>query len=160
MRNVTIAALMASGILFAGTASAQDYSKEPTYGTISLSAGFQPDPHEVDLRAGGSIDVADTLGAGCAGTVADAPDYDLLYDSGSGSLPLIITVRSFYDTTLVINTPDGDWICDDDSGPGDNPSIRFDPGRDGLYDIWVGTYDSGSLQDATLMISELEASEE
>lgn len=160
MKILGFVALSVSALGIAGTASAQDFMKEPTYGTIELSAGFEPDPHEIDLRAGGSIDASGTLGSGCQGYVADAPDYDLMYDNGSGSLPLIITVRSAYDTTLVINTPDGSWLCDDDSGPSHNPSVRFDPGEDGLYDIWVGTYEQGSLQDATLIISELSSSED
>ncbi len=160
MKILGFVALGVSALGLAGTASAQDFMMEPTYGTIQLSSGFQPDPHEIDLRAGGSLDASEKLGSNCPGYVADAPDYDLMYDSGSGSLPLIITVRSAYDTTLVINTPDGDWICDDDSGPSHNPSVRFDPGSDGLYDIWVGTYERGSLQDATLVISELSSSED
>ena len=160
MKTVRFAAFAASALGLALSASAQDFMKEATYGTIELSAGFQPDPHEIDLRAGGSLDATDQLGSNCPGYVADAPDYDLLYDNGSGSLPLIITVRSAYDTTLIVNTPNGDWLCDDDSGPSHNPSIRFDPGADGLYDIWVGTYEQGSLQDATLVISELSSSED
>lgn len=160
MKSVSTVALSLGALVFAAGAAAQDYTLEPSYGMIELSAGFEPDPHEVEMQAGGSLDASSALGGGCTGYVAEAPDYDLIYDSGSGSLPLIITVRSAYDTTLVVNTPEGNWVCDDDSGPSHNPSLRFDPGQDGLYDIWVGTYDEGSLQDATLIISELESSQD
>ena len=34
----------------------------------------------------------------------------------AGSYPLIISVASRSDTTLVVNGPDGSWYCDDDGG--------------------------------------------
>lgn len=79
------------------------------------------------------------------------PDWSLQ----PGSLPLIISVNSSTDTTLVINGPDGGWYCDDDSGIGTNPSIRWERPPAGQYDIWVGTWGSTSLREAELLISEL-----
>lgn len=135
------------------TAAAQDVGAAPTFGEVSLSSGFTPDPYLVDLRSGGSIDAAESLGGNCAGFVASAPDFDLYFNAGA--LPLIISVASSEDTTLVVNGPDGQWYCDDDGGDGLNPSVRFGNPQTGLYDIWVGTYADSSLQDATLSISEL-----
>jgi len=131
-------------------AQAQDFSLNPTYGSTSLSAGFTPDPRTVTLQAGGSISASNL---GCAGYIANAPDYRINYTSGS--LPLIISVNASSDTTLVINTPDGRWSCDDDGGNGVNPSVRFNSPMSGQYDIWVGTYSDTGLQSATLHISEL-----
>src|SRR5690606_41682480 len=48
-----------------------------------------------------------------------------LHWSGGGNLPLIFSVSSSRDTTLVVNGPNGRWYCDDDSGEGTNPSLRF-----------------------------------
>jgi len=74
----------------------------------------------------------------------------------AGSYPLIISVRSNADTTLVVNGPDGSWYCDDDGGnQGLNPSIRFNGPSSGRYEIWVGTYGNSSLQPAELHISEV-----
>ena len=130
-----------------------DYSARPAYGSMSLSAGFANDPRVVTLRAGGNID-ARTLHSHCRGFIARAPDVRVHYNAGS--LPLIISVDSASDTTLVINGPDGSWYCDDDGGVnGLNPSVRFNPPQSGQYDIWVGTYESGALQSAQLHISEL-----
>ena len=94
--------------------------------------------------------------ARCRGFISNAPDVRLNFVAGS-SLPLIISVNSRADTTLVINGPDGRWHCDDDSGRlGMNPSLRFDNVQSGRYEIWVGTYGQRSvIAPAQLHISEL-----
>jgi hypothetical protein len=149
-----LAAGLALAALTAGSvAVAQNYSLNPTYGTVNLNAGFSPDPQVVNLQSGGSVN-AQSLSPSCAGFIADAPDVRLNYQSGS--FPLIISVASAADTTLVVNGPDGSWYCDDDGGnSGMNPSLRFGTPPSGQYDIWVGTYGNASLQPAQLHISEL-----
>lgn len=129
-----------------------DRTLEPTYGYVTLNSGFTPDPYTVGLTAGGTIS-GSTIDPVCVGTFAAAPDVKLTYSSGS--LPLIISVASDSDTTLMINDPSGNWWCDDDGGTsGTNPSLRFDKPGSGTYDIYVGTYGS-STASATLNISEL-----
>lgn len=142
-------------LLFAGcpAAQAQDASALPRYGDASLSAGFTPDPYTIQLQSGGSIDASLSPGGDCAGFIADAPDFALFYSAGA--LPLILSVDAAVDTTLVVHTPAGAWHCDDDSGEGLNPSIRFEAPGSGLYDIWVGTYADAAIEAATLSISEL-----
>ena len=132
----------------------QDLSAEPSFGDVSLSAGFTPDPFVVSLRAGGTIDASATIHAGCPGFIADAPDFDLYYNAGS--LPLIITSESDADTTLIVNAPNGEWYCADDSGPGVNPQVRFAQPRTGTYNIWIGFYGQSSTYPADLKISELD----
>lgn len=123
------------------------------YGTVNLRSGFTPDPRVVSLRAGGSVN-AQNVASGCYGYVSRSPDVELSYTAGS--LPLIISVGSSTDTTLLINGPDGQWYCDDDSGiNGSNPSVRWNSPMSGTYDIWVGTYRSGASQPARLNISEV-----
>jgi len=126
---------------------------DPSYGTITLSAGFDDDPFAINLSSGGS-NLASEASSECSGYIADAPDVRLEYDGGE-ILPLIISANSAADTTLVINAPDGSWHCDDDSGQGTNPSITFSDPSSGTYDIWVGTYGDGDLHMTTLQISEL-----
>ena len=135
-----------------GGSSGIDLSASPVYGDVSLSSGFTPDPYTLSLTPGGSND-ASTVDASCAGQVGSAPDVDLYYTSGS--LPLYIYVESGDDTTLVINTPDGDWICDDDSGVGLNPGVSFKAPGSGRYDIWVGRF-GDAAGSATLRISEVQ----
>lgn len=135
-----------------GAAFAQDYSLNPIYGTVNLTAGYTPDPYVVNLQSGGQRD-ASSISPSCRGMIANAPDFRLNYSAGS--FPLIISVNSSSDTTLVINGPDGSWYCDDDGGNvGLNPSLRFGSPQSGQYDIWVGSY-AGGNNPAQLHISEL-----
>src|SRR5438105_2769806 len=94
---VTMAALVSA------PAFAQNVDLDPTYGTTVLDTGFQPDPFVVQVRSGGSID-AQSINPGCKGFIASAPDVRISFNAGS--LPLIISVASDADTTLVVNGPD------------------------------------------------------
>lgn len=148
-----VSACASSGGGAVGGGSPLNFNANPNYGTVSLATGFQPDPHVVGLQAGGNIN-AQTLSASCAGMITSAPDVRLNF--AGGSLPLIISVDSSADTTLVVNGPDGSWYCNDDGGVnGLNPSVRFNNPQSGRYEIWVGTYQAGSTQPAMLSISEL-----
>lgn len=151
VRLMAAAAVLATAGL-AAPAVAQDMSQNPTYGTVNLRTGFTPDPNVVRVDSGGSIN-AQSINSSCAGFIANAPDVRLNFTAGS--LPLILSVASDADTTLVVNLPDGTWVCDDDSGNGDNPSLRFDHAQSGQYDIWVGTYGSTDNAAAQLNISEV-----
>lgn len=134
-------------------AGAVDPFEAANYGTVTLSAGFTPDPTRINMRAGGTID-AQNIASHCRGFVTRAPDVEVSYSAGS--LPLILSVDSSSDTTLVVNGPDGRWYCDDDSGNGSlNPALHINNPMSGTYDVWVGTYSSGMSQPARLDISEL-----
>lgn len=146
-------AVLASALGISASAQAQDYSAPPSFGSVTLNAGFSPDPHVRNLTAGGSIR-AETRFSSCRGSIANAPDYSLYYTAGS--FPLILTVDSNSDTTLVVNGPDAQWYCDDDGAQSPlNPLVRFNNPQSGRYDIWVGTYSQGAGVPATLFISEV-----
>lgn len=136
-------------------ASAQNYNLRPNYGTVNLRTGFARDPHVVNVRSGGNID-ASRINGNCRGFISNAPDVRLNFVAGS-RLPLIISVNSNADTTLIVNGPDGRWHCDDDSGRlGMNPSLRFNNVQSGRYEIWVGTYGQRNVTaPAQVHISEL-----
>jgi hypothetical protein len=154
MKNTTRLLAAVAMIACALPVAAQDYSADPTYGTVNLSSGFPEDPYGVSLSSGGSRD-ASNLGGNCTGYIANAPDVRLNYDAGS--LPLYIYAGSSADTTLVINAPDGSWHCDDDSRGALDPVVYFSNPMSGQYDIWVGTYASNDLHRAELYLSELGA---
>ncbi len=138
------------------TGEVADFTLDPAYGTIDLVSGFTPDPHTQEIAAGGSLDASQMGAPGCLGWIARAPDYRVNWTAGSGQLPLVFSVASEADTTLVINDPYGAWVCDDDGGNiGLNPSITFAQPVSGQYDIWVGTFAQGDLQPSTLNVSEL-----
>lgn len=136
-----------------GAAQAQDPAAPPSGGNASLSAGFTPDPFTARVQSGGPIDISQTRGPDCQGFIARAPDFDFYYNAGG--VPLIVSVGAVVDATLVVHAPDGHWHCDDDSGGGLNPSIRFETPQSGVYDIWIGTYVATVREEATLSISEL-----
>lgn len=142
----------AAAMTLSTAASAQpDFSRNPSFGTITLSAGFANDPRIINVTAGGQLNAA-TLGDGCVGSVANSPDVRLNYTAGS--LPLIISVGADADTTLVVNGPDGQWYCNDDTN-GVNPVVRFDNPGSGQYDIYIGHYGQGRRIPAQLYISEV-----
>lgn len=156
MKTMTVMAAISAALFCAAAAGAQDYSQRPTYGTVNLASGFTPDPYTRDLESGGPINAAERSGGECQGYIANAPDFRLNWRAGDGSLPLVFSVVSNTDTTLVVNGPDGRWYCDDDGGNnGLNPSLVFRRPASGQYDIWVGTYGRAALAGARLEISEL-----
>jgi hypothetical protein len=135
--------------------SAQNISMNPTYGTYNVNNGFSPDPTSYTVVAGGTNDAV-SLGSNCRGNVADAPDVRVHYTAGS--FPLRFYVSGGGDTTLVVNTPNGQWSCNDDFGGSLSPAIDFSSPQSGQYDIWVGTYTSGEYPSVELMMTELPAS--
>jgi len=135
------------------SAGAPDFSLDPAYGAIDLAAGFLPDPHTIGIAAGGSYDASQLGQPGCVGWIASAPDYRVNWAAGAET-PLIFSVQSDADTTLVINDAQGNWVCNDDTN-GLNPEVAFANAPAGQYDVWVGTYMQGDLQDSVLNVSEL-----
>lgn len=154
MRGILAFAVLSLFAITTTDAAAQDVGGDPTYGDVSLDAGFTPDPWEMDLTAGGSIAVNE--GSCSYGKVSDNPDVDLYWD-GSGSTLYIYVIGS-EDTTLLVNMPNASWRCDDDSFGDGDPILSIPKAQDGLYDIWVGTYGSDMIS-ATLYISELDPRE-
>lgn len=148
-----ISALAFAALLAPGAAVAQNAGLTANFGEIRLSAGFTPDPHRVELTAGGSIDAyTDTdLPGSCVGDISNAPDYEITYSAGS--YPLVFRTRSSTDTTLIINGPDNRWYCDDDSWGDGDAEVRFNKPSSGTYDIWIGTFNGGTAA-ATLLITE------
>jgi hypothetical protein len=152
MNRLLVSALAVVGCcVAAGAAQAQDFTLQSNYGDYSLSAGFTPDPFVISVTAGGSID-ASGIGSPCTGRISNAPDVQISYSAGS--LPLYFRTQAGSDTTLVVNGPDGQWYCDDDSGDGNNAQVTFANPMSGNYDVWVGTY-SGGTASAQIQISEM-----
>jgi len=153
---VLAAGATAAALGIAGPVAAQDVNLPPSYGEISFGAGLESDPFEVELRAGGAIDASVSIESTCLGSIAHAPDFNLTYDAGD--MPLYVSASSQSDTTLIVNSPDGEWHCNDDFEGNFDPVLAFEEPQSGLYNIWVGTYGATTtLPEATLRISEVEA---
>ena len=132
----------------------------PTYGEVSLITNFQPDPHTVQIQAGGPlVQTYDDQRTGnrCQGHFAENPDFRLNFTDGDHGFPLSFYVHSGADTVLLVSTPDGQFHCNDDY-EGLNPAVRFDRPLGGAYNIWVGTYAplTGQPPVAELSITEYE----
>ena len=120
--------------------------------SMSLTAGFTPDPFTTVIAAGGPIN-AGSFGPGCNGSIASSPDFVLSYTSGD--YPLRVFVNSDADTTLLMRTPTGEVLCNDDAD-GLNPEVVLTDPVSGQYEIFVGTFDSSAGNpEATLAISEI-----
>jgi len=121
------------------TGGTLDLTAEPTFGEVNLAAGFTPDPQSIAVVSGGRVYVTPlNLGQGCLGYASVAPDYRINW---SGSVP---NLRVFFagegaDTTLLIHTPDGRWLCNDDFS-GFSPLVDITSPVDGTYNIWVGSF--------------------
>lgn len=102
---------------------------------VALAPGFTA-PNMVEGRAGGLTD-ASSLGEGCIGSIASDPDHVMTLSAAIPNLRIFATAGE--DITLVIQQPDGSYICNDDT-EGLNPLVTQDSFAAGEYKIWVGSY--------------------
>ena len=123
------------------------------YGSTDLEGVFEPDPFSVELVSGGNLAVRSMgIGSRCVGYAMARPDYIVRYTEPAEAMRFSVRANGG-DTTLVVHTPDGRWLCDDDSGRGNNPMIDLPAPPAGSYDIWVGSYRVEQNLRADLMIS-------
>jgi len=153
------AAVLFGGLLLAHAAQAQtglDSTGAPRHGTLRLRSGFGGDPVRRPILAGGTDSVA--VGA-CGGFVAGAaPALGLRFAPGRFALTLTAVPRddsADTDLVLIVRTPDGKWLCDDDSAGDLHPRLVIRKPRPGAYLIWVGAYGAGAPVQARVGVSEL-----
>ena len=133
--TLSLVALLA----LAGNAQGQTASLDPVSGTLTLDPSTGPQRFDTSIAAGGDIE-ADSLGRDCAGDIADAPSLRLHYGAGGDTLRII--AMSNTDTSLAIQTPSGDWLCNDDAMGGLDPILSLTSAPEGEYNIWVGRVSS------------------
>ena len=122
-----------------------------TYGTLMLESGFWPSPNQTLVYAGGGY-LASNLAEGCVGLISSAPDVLVAFSPGSPGL--IFRTVSTKDTTILLQSPSGDWYCNDDSGGSQNAELYFPTPEAGTYSVWVGAYGEADKGAALLEISE------
>ncbi len=148
------AAALAMALAAASPALAcPDWQGVPHFGTIDLTAGFEPDPAVYRITAGGTIDLSRCFNGGEAGYVTTRPDFDLNWFGSSSQLTIAVQVGGA-DAVLLVNAPDGSWYYSDDVR-GSDPAITFSNPQTGLYDIWIGTYDGSRRNPGRLVFTEL-----
>lgn len=134
-----------------------DYELEPQYSTFNLKEGFSPDPFSVSGTSGGEIEVKNlSMGTSCIGYASKAPDFRLNWTGSTAKLHIKFeSDNSSDDTILIINTPDGSWLCNDDAnGNTLNPSIDLSGHAEGQFDIWVASLNSGAYHEGKLIVTE------
>ena len=119
--------------------------------TMNLTAGYAMDPFFVSVEGGGTID-AGTLGEGCSGFVNEAPAVSVDWEGDADF------VEAFYlsdhDPVMVIETPSGEFLCADDANEVLlDPVIEITDPEQGVYNIWVGTFDEGQRFPGVLVIT-------
>jgi hypothetical protein len=120
------------------------------FGQVTLHPGFTPDPHIVEGRSGGG-EAAAARDRRCRGYITGMPDHLVRLEGNFNYLRIMAAAAD--DVTLVVQTPSGTYLCDDDS-EGRNPIVegRFVGGQ---YLVWVGSYTAGVNSAYRLGFSEL-----
>ena len=118
---------------------------------INLQAGFPLDPTFVSVNAGGEVD-ASLLINECEGFINTQPVVTVEW-SGEASF-----IKAFFvsddDPTMVVGTPDGKVLCNDDATDQLlDPRIRIDDPITGTYKIWLGSYSRGQLIPGVLVLT-------
>lgn len=143
---------LVSAAFAAPAVACPDWQGRPHFGTVQLVAGFTPDPYVRNITAGGTNRL-DRCGLNAAGYVTTRPDFDLYWQGQAAQVT--IAIRSGADAVLLVNAPDGSWHYSDDYR-GTDPAITFFNPQQGLYDIWIGSYDGSRRNPGQLIITEFD----
>lgn len=107
------------------------------YVSVDLNAGFPLDPFLVSVNGGGELD-ASLLNEKCNGYINPNPTLTVNW-TGNADLVRAFTF-SDADPMLVIQTPDGKFLCSDDSSSVLlDPQIEISKPSPGKYNVWVGS---------------------
>lgn len=124
---------------------------EPTYGSVSLSAGFSTLSHTLSAIAGGVLD-ARLIGGACTGYISGQPDYRLEWSGETALLRVFFTAPG--DAALAVYGPDGRWHCNDDSFLSESPTVDIDRPAAGTYLIWLASKSVDETVPGVLHITE------
>jgi hypothetical protein len=132
-----------------------DPALEPEGGTAEVAPGFTPDPLRIPLTSGGDIDVNSRgLGQDCVGFVTGPPDFRL---TAQGEFPLLrfifIADTLTTDTSLIVRTPDGRFLCNNNAFGIFNPMVDAVDAMEGSYVVWVGGFGITTLVHGDLYIT-------
>ncbi|MDD7970065.1 hypothetical protein [Roseinatronobacter alkalisoli] len=93
------------------------------------------------VAAGGALDLWNCSLFDGAGHVSLRPDFNvqLTRNIKDRMIRFMITGDDDCDTVLLINTPDGSWLFNDDYD-GVDPAVHVHSAPPGRYDVWAGTF--------------------
>lgn len=148
---------LAVGLWMASTATSVAEAQfnpraRPRFGFTNLQRGFMPDPQIVRGTMGGPVS-ASQIDASCRGTISPRPNHVVRSRTGFGQIRFVVNGQQ--DATLMVMLPNGQILCDDDSGEGTHPLIATSS-PPGPIRVWVGSYSSGTVGSPYVMgITEL-----
>ena len=124
---------------------------QKAYVSLDIDAGNPLDPFIVSVNGGGRLD-ASALGGDCYGFVNIEPVVRINWQ-GETEMSRIF-FYSDHDPTLIVQSPDGEFHCNDDANVLLlDPSITFQHPEPGTYNIWVGSYYPDQLIPGVLVVT-------
>lgn len=119
--------------------------------TVDLAAGFPLDPTFLSVNGGGQVD-ASVIADECSGFINVSPVVTLNWTGEAERLSAFFVSDS--DSTLVVATPDGQILCNDDAAEHLlDPYLSLENPAAGVYRIWVGSYAKSQLIPGVLVLS-------
>ena len=130
---VSLAVVASAG----SAATAAQQAPATAFITINPEAGFPLDPFIVSLQAGGPVD-ASTVAKGCKGFLTKNPALSVDYKGKAEILKIFF--YSDGDPVLLIQTPDGKFVCNDNTNAALlDPTVTLTKPAQGRYNIWLGS---------------------
>lgn len=128
--------VLAAGVLAQG---AIDPQAPPTFATVNLQAGFALDPYLLRVESTDATVEAADVSDSCVGVIPEAASVIVNWTGEADQLSFF--VYSDTDPVLLIVTPAGDIVCNDDwSLDTLNPVVTIPAPEDGAYAVFVGAY--------------------
>jgi hypothetical protein len=138
-------------VIAAGLTTAMPTRAELVQGdTILLGAAGTSQSVDVRGYAKGSVALFKTLGdrdsaqQRCMGYGSLTPDHTVNIEQKASALTFQVKTRS-QDTTLVVQGPNNQLYCADDSSKGaKDADLTISDPKVGTYKVWVGTFEPGA----------------
>lgn len=149
-------------LLMGASVAAQDSidpDASPNFATLQLGGTdvYWLDPTLVSVVGGvlqGESLNANTLGEGCTGIIPVAPDVVINWKEDTTIDRLRIFFLGGGDATMVISTPDGTIMCNDDVNPLVlNPMIEIENPASGSYAIFMGSFDGEAIEPGFVVVT-------
>lgn len=152
------------GVMSVAPALADDIlvgTDTPTWGEINIGLIEFADPFIVTFNSGGPFNAAEQEGIAenCRGYVTGNPNHRVNIVSDDVAMLRIMFVAAG-DTTLIVQLPDGSWLCNDDSGNSSSvdfalsPMVEIQNPAQGSYNVWVGSFSGDQLLPGYLMYTQ------
>jgi hypothetical protein len=130
------------------------------FGTLSLSPGFKRAAGRATGYTSGSFSLTtlarqDQLNNPCLGFSGDpqVPDHVIDLQQPFSNLTIQVKSQNNQNTTLLVRGP-GLLLCGDDTGSNRGANVTSTNLQPGIYQVWVGSINSGDRINYTLSVQE------